>query len=135
VRFESNGWPRERLHAIDLPYPLAARTTPGRNRAAHRRRSTRPFLKAEVDKVLQATGTKQVVLVANSRGGYPVRDYMQNQGGDRVSATPSWAACRTMASGPQPDLPARQRVQRRRPVPESAERAEERRGRRGDGSR
>ncbi|MDP3607126.1 MAG: twin-arginine translocation pathway signal, partial [Polaromonas sp.] len=22
-RFESNGWPRERLHAIDLPYPLA----------------------------------------------------------------------------------------------------------------
>lgn len=22
-RFESNGWPRERLHAIDLPFPLA----------------------------------------------------------------------------------------------------------------
>jgi len=22
-RFESNGWPRARLHAIDLPYPLA----------------------------------------------------------------------------------------------------------------
>ena len=22
-RFESNGWPRERLHAIHLPYPLA----------------------------------------------------------------------------------------------------------------
>ena len=22
LRFESNGWPRERLHAIDLPYPL-----------------------------------------------------------------------------------------------------------------
>ena len=22
-RFESNGWPRERLHAIDVPYPLA----------------------------------------------------------------------------------------------------------------
>ena len=22
-RFESNGWPRERLHAIDMPYPLA----------------------------------------------------------------------------------------------------------------
>ena len=32
-RFESNGWPRERLHAIDLPYPLArdidARPQPG----------------------------------------------------------------------------------------------------------
>ena len=22
-RFESNGWPRDRLHAIDMPYPLA----------------------------------------------------------------------------------------------------------------
>ena len=22
-RFESNGWPRERLHAINVPYPLA----------------------------------------------------------------------------------------------------------------
>jgi len=22
-RFESNGWPADRLHAIDLPYPLA----------------------------------------------------------------------------------------------------------------
>ena len=22
-RFESNGWPRDRLHAINLPYPLA----------------------------------------------------------------------------------------------------------------
>jgi triacylglycerol lipase len=22
-RFESNGWPRDRLHAIDVPYPVA----------------------------------------------------------------------------------------------------------------
>ena len=22
-RFESNGWPRARLHAVDMPYPLA----------------------------------------------------------------------------------------------------------------
>ncbi|MDP2249386.1 MAG: twin-arginine translocation pathway signal, partial [Hydrogenophaga sp.] len=33
-RFESNGWPRERLHAIDLPYPLArdedGKAQPGR---------------------------------------------------------------------------------------------------------
>ena len=37
-RFESNGWPRERLHAIDLPYPLArdddGKAQPGRTSTA-----------------------------------------------------------------------------------------------------
>ena len=37
-RFESNGWPRDRLHAIDLPYPLArdddTRAQPGRTSTA-----------------------------------------------------------------------------------------------------
>lgn len=83
-RFESNGWPRERLHAIDLPYPLArdddARPQPGRSSSAEHM----AFLKAEVEKVLQATGARQVVLVANSRGGYAVRNYIQNGGGERT---------------------------------------------------
>jgi pimeloyl-ACP methyl ester carboxylesterase len=85
-RFESNGWPRERLHAIDLPYPLArdddGKAQPGRSSTAEHM----AFLKAEVDKVLQATGARQVVLVANSRGGYAVRNYIYNGGGaSRVS--------------------------------------------------
>lgn len=83
-RFESNGWPRERLHAIDLPYPLArdddGRAQPGRSSTAEHM----AFLKAEVDKVLKATGAPQVVLVANSRGGYAVRNYIQNGGGDKT---------------------------------------------------
>ncbi|HEX7888369.1 MAG TPA: alpha/beta fold hydrolase [Ramlibacter sp.] len=83
-RFESNGWPRERLHAIDLPYPLArdddGRPQPGRTSSAEHM----AFLKSEVEKVLQATGARQVVLVANSRGGYAVRNYIQNGGGDRT---------------------------------------------------
>ncbi|HZY17456.1 MAG TPA: alpha/beta fold hydrolase [Ramlibacter sp.] len=83
-RFESNGWPRERLHAIDVPYPLAreddARAQPGRTSTAEHM----AFLRDEVQKVLQATGARQVVLVANSRGGYAVRNYIQNGGGDRV---------------------------------------------------
>src|SRR5678816_4874053 len=37
-RFESNGWPRDRLHAIDVPYPLArddgAKEQPGRSSIA-----------------------------------------------------------------------------------------------------
>lgn len=80
-RFESNGWPRERLHAIDLPYPLArdddAKAQPGRTSTAEHM----AHLKAEVERVLQLTGAKQVVLVANSRGGNAVRNYVQNGGG------------------------------------------------------
>jgi pimeloyl-ACP methyl ester carboxylesterase len=83
-RFESNGWPRERLHAIDLPYPLAreddSRPQPGRSSIAE----YTALLKSEVERVLRATGAARVVLVANSRGGYAVRNYIQNAGGDRT---------------------------------------------------
>ena len=47
-RFESNGWPSNRLHAIDMPYPLArdddSRAQPGRSSAAE----NTAFLAAEV---------------------------------------------------------------------------------------
>ena len=83
-RFESNGWPRDRLHAIDLPYPLArdddGKAQPGRTSTSEHM----AFLKAEVEKVVKATGAPQVVLVANSRGGYAVRNYLQNGGGDKT---------------------------------------------------
>jgi triacylglycerol lipase len=83
-RFESNGWPRDRLHAIDAPYPLArdddAKEQPGRS-------STAEFtnhLAAEVKKVLAATGASKVALVGNSRGGYPIRNFIANGGGAAV---------------------------------------------------
>lgn len=80
-RFESNGWPRERLHAIDMPYPLArsddGKAEPGRTSTAE----AMAYLRSEVEKVLQATGAKQVVLVGNSRGGYAIRNFIQNGGG------------------------------------------------------
>jgi triacylglycerol lipase len=83
-RFETNGWPRERLHAIDLPYPLArdddTKPQPGRTSAAEHM----AHLKAEVEKVLKATGGRQVVLVGNSRGGNAIRNYIQNGGGDKT---------------------------------------------------
>ena len=83
-RFESNGWPRERLHAIDVPYPLSrdedAKPQAGRTSAAEHM----AYLKAEVDKVLKATGASQVVLVGNSRGGNAIRNYIYNGGGDKT---------------------------------------------------
>ncbi len=84
-RFESNGWPRERLHAIHLPYPLARdsddRPQPGRTSTTEHR----SFLAAEVDKLLAATGAQQVVLLANSRGGNAVRSYAMQGGAAKVS--------------------------------------------------
>jgi len=83
-RFESNGWPRERLYAIDHPYPLArtvdATPEPGRSSTAQHM----AYLKSEVEKVLQATGAPQVILVGNSRGASAIRNYIQNAGGERT---------------------------------------------------
>jgi triacylglycerol lipase len=80
-RFESNGWPRDRLHAIEVPYPSSrdddSKPQPGRTSTAEHM----AYLSAEVDKVLAATGAEQVVLMANSRGGNAVRNYIQNGGG------------------------------------------------------
>ena len=84
-RFESNGWPRERLHAIDLPYPLARDLD---NVAQAGRTATtehRQFLAAEVDRVLRRTGAKQVVLMGNSRGGNAIRSYIAMGGAAQVS--------------------------------------------------
>ena len=80
-RFESNGWPRDRLHAIDVPLPLArdddTRAQPGRTSTAEHM----AYLKSEVEKVLARTGARQVVLVGNSRGGNAIRNYIYNGGG------------------------------------------------------
>jgi triacylglycerol lipase len=83
-RFESNGWPRNRLYAIEVPYPLSrdddTKAQPGRTSAAE----NTAYLKSEVEKVLKSTGAGQVALIGQSRGGNAVRDYIQNHGGDRT---------------------------------------------------
>ena len=80
-RFESNGWPRERLHAIELPYPLArdddSKPQPGRTSTTEHMQ----FLKSEVQKVLRTTGAQQLVLIGNSRGGNAIRNYISNGAG------------------------------------------------------
>ncbi|MET0508998.1 MAG: alpha/beta fold hydrolase [Burkholderiaceae bacterium] len=85
-RFESNGWAADRLHAIDLPYPLArdddAVAQPGRTGTGDHM----AFLRSEVEAVVARTGASQVILIGNSRGGNAIRNYIQNGGGEaRVS--------------------------------------------------
>src|SRR5512134_1215759 len=67
-RFESNGWPRARLFALDAPYPLArtddAKPQEGRSGTAEHLQQ----LAAEVERARKLTGAEKVVLVGNSRG-------------------------------------------------------------------
>lgn len=80
-RWETNGWPRDRLHAVHLPDPLARDDDtveqPGRSSAAQ----SAQVLAAEVERVLARTGATKVVLVGNSRGGNTIRWYVQFLGG------------------------------------------------------
>lgn len=80
-RFESNGWPRERLFALDMPYPLArnddGKPQEGRSSAAESMQQ----LAEEVARVRRLTGAHKVVLVGNSRGGNAIRNYIRNGGG------------------------------------------------------
>jgi pimeloyl-ACP methyl ester carboxylesterase len=80
-RFESNGWPRDRLHALDLPLPLArdddAVPQPGRSSTSELAR----HLQKEVARVSRLHGGAKVVMVGNSRGGLAIRNYIANFGG------------------------------------------------------
>jgi len=67
-----------------VPYPINrdddTKAQPGRTSAAEHM----AYLKAEVDKVLKATGARKVVLMGNSRGGNAIRNYIQNGGGEQT---------------------------------------------------
>ena len=85
-RFESNGWPTERLHAIDVPYPLARDEDPREQPGRTSTQQHMAYLKAEVERELDNSGADRAILVGNSRGGNAIRDYIQNGGGEpRVS--------------------------------------------------
>jgi pimeloyl-ACP methyl ester carboxylesterase len=80
-RFESNGWPRDRLMAVNMPDPLArdddAVPQPGRSGSAEQTERLAGF----VAELRRRTGAEKVALVGNSRGGYPIRDFVVHQGG------------------------------------------------------
>ena len=83
-RFESNGYPSDRLVAINFTDPLAraddAVEQPGRSSTADQLRE----LNAAVDAVIARTGAPRVALVGSSRGGYAIRNLVAS-GGGRVS--------------------------------------------------
>ena len=80
-RFESNGYPRDRLFAIDLKNPSARDVDsipqPGRSSTDDVKNQLAHF----VQKVLARTGASKVALVGNSRGANTIRNYVENGGG------------------------------------------------------
>lgn len=80
-RFESNGYRRDQLHAIDLKYPSArsvdATPQDGRSSAEEVMKQLAAFV-ADVKK---QTGAQKVALVGNSRGANTIRNYVRNGGG------------------------------------------------------
>ena len=84
-RFESNGYPRDRLSAISFTNPQARDDNgvaqPNRSSTQDQLRELTEF----VDKVRQRTGAEKVALVGLSRGGYSVRSYIASGGAAHVS--------------------------------------------------
>jgi pimeloyl-ACP methyl ester carboxylesterase len=80
-RFEANGWPRDRLMAVNMPDPLARAddSAPQENRSSSAEQTAR--LAAFVAELRGRTGAPKVALIGNSRGGYPIRDFVVHQGG------------------------------------------------------
>lgn len=80
-RFESNGYPADRLFAVDIPSPSARAddTVAEENRSSTE--DAARAVAATVEEALAASGADQVVLVANSRGCQTARNYEKNLGG------------------------------------------------------
>ena len=81
-RMESNGFPRERMVAINFSDPLArdddAVAQANRSSTQDQRRE----LSEAVTALKNSTGAAQVALVGNSRGGNVIRNYIKSGGGD-----------------------------------------------------
>jgi len=80
-RFESNGYTRDRMYAINFAHPLARDDD---SVAQANRSSTQEQLNALstlVAGVIADTGAAKVALVAHSRGGYAVRNFIASREG------------------------------------------------------
>src|SRR5271170_505265 len=84
-RFESNGYPRDRLFAINFTNPQArdddSVAQPNRSSTEDELRELSQFIGG----VRQQTGADKIALVANSRGGNSVRSYIASGGAPYVN--------------------------------------------------
>jgi len=92
-RFESNGYPRDLLDAVDLKHPQARKDdgAPEENRSSTT--DVASELAGDVARVLITTKAPKVDLVGNSRGCSTIRNYLKNGGGKYVADTAVLAGC------------------------------------------
>ena len=84
-RFESNGYPREKLFAISFTNPQARSDNTVEQPDRSSTDDELKELTAFVDGVLAKTGAAKVALVANSRGCNATRNYLRHGGADKAS--------------------------------------------------
>lgn len=84
-RFESNGYPRARLHTIDFRNPTARSddTKPQPFRSSSEDQLTE--LSARIEEVLRVNRASKLVLIGAQRGGLVIRNYLQSGGASKVS--------------------------------------------------
>ena len=92
-RFESNGYPRDRLRAVDLDRP-SARSDDG---VPQENRSSTTDVASQLGgftaRTLIETGADSAAFVGNSRGCQTIRNYVQNGGGRHVADAMVLAGC------------------------------------------
>jgi pimeloyl-ACP methyl ester carboxylesterase len=96
-RFESNGYPRELLDAVDLRNPVATTRYDEPEPAHSTPAEEMQQLAAEVAAVKKRTHAAKVILIAHSRGGTIVRDYLKN--GDGAASTAVAILCGAVNHG------------------------------------
>ncbi len=80
-RFESNGYPRDRMFALDYVFPNARDDDTAAQASRSSTEEQRMQLSAKVDEILAKTGATKLVLVGQSRGGNSIRNYLKNGNG------------------------------------------------------
>ncbi|MFC3226338.1 hydrolase [Marinibaculum pumilum] len=92
-RFESNGYPRDRLRAVDLDRP-SARSDDG---VPQENRSSTTDVASQLGgftaRTLIETGADSAAFVGNSRGCQTIRNYVQNGGGRHIADAMILAGC------------------------------------------
>ena len=83
-RFESNGYPREKLFAISLTNPQARGDDTKEQPDTSSTEDVRKELSAFVDAVLAKSGAKKAAFVALSRGSNTTRNYLRHGGADKA---------------------------------------------------
>jgi pimeloyl-ACP methyl ester carboxylesterase len=80
-RFETNGYPADRLQAIEFRYPLAATLYDTPEKFHSTVGQATDELAAAVAALERRLDVPKVILIAHSRGGNIVRNYLKNAGG------------------------------------------------------